>query len=432
MTHVRFGLFGARCTLTAISVALATACSSSVPAAVLEEYRSHDGDDSYTTETSTSAPEEQEGAGGGHDPYGGAGSVDTGKGADESKGENEGPNGGGGGETLGGGETPDPPPAPNVPMPYRGVNLAGAEFGTAIPGKEGIDYRWPTGKHVDYYLSKGMNTFRIGFKWERLQPSAKGELVDAYFSKLDAVVTHATSKGAKVTLNPHNFARYYDEPVGSSEVPADVFADLWRRLAERYASNGHVMFNLVNEPHTMPTEQWVKAANAAIAAIRAAGADNLVHVPGNAWTGAHSWTDNWYGTPNAVAMLDIQDPKDNFVYEVHQYLDESSSGSGEECVSETIGSERITSFVAWLRKHGKKGFVGELAGACNERCYAAVEDMLKAMMKASDVLVGWLWWAGGPGWGEYKFTLEPKDGKDRPQMAILRPFLFDPSAMPTL
>ena len=81
------------------------------------------------------------------------------------------------------------------------------------------------------------------------------------------------------------------------------------------------MFNLVNEPHTMPTEQWVGAANAAIAAIRVAGASNVIHVPGNAWTGAHGWNSSYYGTPNAKAMLDIVDPIDNLFFEAHQYLD---------------------------------------------------------------------------------------------------------------
>ena len=70
-------------------------------------------------------------------------------------------------------------------MPYRGVNLAGAEFGTALPGTEDRDYKWPTSSEVDYFVSKGMNTFRIGFKWERLQPVANGELAGPYLAKLD-------------------------------------------------------------------------------------------------------------------------------------------------------------------------------------------------------------------------------------------------------
>ena len=214
-------------------------------------------------------------------------------------------------------------------------------------------------------------------------------------------------------------------PVGSAQVPEAVFADLWRRLALRYGANPHVMFNLVNEPHDLPTEQWVLAANAAIAAIRGASAANTIIVPGNAWTGAHSWSSTSYGTPNSVAMLAITDPSNNVLYEVHQYLDANSSGGSGPCVSATIGSERVAGFVRWLRDNGKKGFVGELAGRDDAMCNAAVTDMLTTMMGASDVLVGWLWWAAGPAWREgYPFVIEPKNGLDRPAIALLRPFLF--------
>src|SRR6201999_429411 len=109
---------------------------------------------------------------------------------------------------------------------------------------------------------------RIGFKWERLQPSAYGGLEAPYLARLDGLVRYATSHGGNVILNPHNFARYYGDTVGSSKVPNAVFADFWGRLGTRYASNPRVMFNLVNEPHDLPSEQWVSAANSAIAAIR--------------------------------------------------------------------------------------------------------------------------------------------------------------------
>jgi endoglucanase len=318
--------------------------------------------------------------------------------------------------------TPDAGPAATT-MPYRGINLAGGEFGSAIPGNDGSDYRFPTEAEVDYYMSKGMTTFRIGFKWERLQAAANGEFDAAYDAKLGAIVTYATSKGAHVILNPHNFARYYGNTVGSSQVPNAVFADFWRRLSTEWASNPKVMFNLVNEPNTMPTEQWVGAANAAIAAIRAAGATNVIVVPGNAWTGAHSWYSNSYGTPNAVALLDVVDPADNVIFEAHQYLDPDSGGGGGNCVSTTVGSERLAGFIKWLRDNHKKGMIGEFAGGSNPTCNAAVTDMLTTIHGASDVLQGWLWWAGGPGWGNYVFTLEPNGGKDQPQMSLLEPFL---------
>lgn len=314
-------------------------------------------------------------------------------------------------------------PEPTGPVPFRGINLAGAEFGKAIPGVEGTDYAFPTVEELDYYIAKGMNTFRIGFAWERMQRVRYAPLSTEYADKVDDLVSYATARGARVVLNPHNFARYYGRTVGSKEVPSTVFADFWRRLATKYAHDRRVMFNLVNEPHGLPTEQWVEAANAAIAAIRAAGATNKIIVPGNSWTGAHSWYSTSYGTPNAVAMLDIVDPEDNLLFEAHQYLDRDSSGSSDQCASATVGRERLEPFVRWLRANGKRGFIGELAGGRNATCYAAIDDMLSYVMESSDVLDGWLWWAGGPWWGNYKFTLEPSNGVDRPQMVVLAPFL---------
>ncbi|MBX3233761.1 MAG: glycoside hydrolase family 5 protein [Labilithrix sp.] len=333
-------------------------------------------------------------------------------------------------ETPSAGEANDPAPEPIAEpsgLQYRGVNLAGAEFGTLTAsslGVEGRDYGWPTRAEIDYFQAKGMNTFRIGFAWERLQTKQFAELTPAYVAKLDDIVGYATSRGANVVLNPHNFAKYYGVHVGSAAVPASAFADLWKRLATRYAANARVMFNLVNEPAGLRTEQWVDSANAAIAAIRAAGAKNMIHVPGNAYTGAHSWNSTWYGTANAKAMLAIKDPGDNFVIEVHQYLDPDSGGKTGQCVSAKIGRERLAGWISWLRANGLKGFVGEFAGGDNALCNAAVKDMLDAMNEADDVIVGWLWWAAGPRWNpSYPFSIEPKNGVDAPQMALLTPYL---------
>ena len=308
---------------------------------------------------------------------------------------------------------------------FRGVNLSGADFtSSALPGVEGRDYGWPTHAEVDYFAAKGVNTFRIGFLWERMQPKAYGSLTASYAAKLDDLVAYVTAHGANVILNPQNFARYYGHLVGSSAAPNAAFADFWRRIATRYSASARVMFNLVNEPNGLPTEQWVGAANAAIAAIRSTGATNLIHVPGNAWTGAHSWNDSWYGTSNAKAMLSIEDPADHFVYEVHAYLDASAGGKTGDCVSKTIGSERLEGFLHWLRANKKKGFVGELAGGDNAVCDAAVTDMLTTIEAATDVLEGWLWWGAGPRWSAgYPFALDPVDGKDAPQLALLAPFL---------
>jgi hypothetical protein len=170
----------------------------------------------------------------------------------------------------------------------------------------------------------------------------------------------------------------------------------------------------MNEPNSMPTDQWVAAANAAIAGIRAAGATNLIHVPGNQWTGAHAWTANYYGTPNSVAMLNIVDPASNHVFEVHQYLDSDSSGTSTNIVNANIGVTRLSAFTSWLRANNKRGFLGEFAvanstigGGATQIGDEALTNMLSYIAANSDVWEGWAWWAAGPWWGSYMFTLEP-------------------------
>lgn len=323
---------------------------------------------------------------------------------------------------------------------FTGVNLAGAEFGDSyLPGTYGTHYIYPTFAEVDYFVSKGMNVFRLPFRWERLQPSLNAPLNSAEFTRLNTFVEYATSRGACVILDPHNYARYWlggrpggtEVLIGSAQLPNSAFADFWSRLAQIYKNNPRVIFGLMNEPHDMPTEQWVSAANAAIAAIRAAGASNLILVPGNAWTGAWTWHQSYYGTPNAVAMLNVTDPLNNFAFEVHQYLDPDGSGTSSQIVSPTVGVERLAGFTQWLKDHNRRGFLGEFAVARSmigdgptQIGDEALRNMLDHIHANSDVWLGWTWWAAGPWWGNYMFTLEPTStGADRPQMTILQPYL---------
>ncbi|MBN2000771.1 cellulase family glycosylhydrolase [candidate division KSB1 bacterium] len=303
---------------------------------------------------------------------------------------------------------------------YAGVNLAGAEFGgNNLPGNYNQHYTYPTRSEVDYFTGKGMNIFRLPFKWERLQHSANEKFNTAELGRLDQFIVYTTSKKAFVILDPHNYARYYGKIIGSDELPVSAFEDFWQKLASHYKDNPFVIFGLMNEPYGMETELWLSDANAAIGAIRSTGAKNLILVPGNAYTGAHSWTSTWYGTPNGTAMLDIVDPGDNYAFEVHQYLDDNSSGTSATCVGPTIGSTRLKNFTNWLRTNDKRGFLGEFGCSTDEKCLAALDDMLEYIDKNADVWLGWAYWAAGPWWGEYMFTIEPKNGTDRPQLAVL-------------
>ncbi len=308
---------------------------------------------------------------------------------------------------------------------WGGVNLSGAEFGDAIPGVLGTDYTWPTNQEIDYFAGRGMNVIRVPFRWERMQHTLNGALDTTYLASLDALVSHAAIDGVRVVFDPQNFARYNDNVIGTAAVPNSAFADFWFRLATHFAGSPNVVFGLMNEPHDLPTEQWASAANAGIAAIRAAGATQMILVPGNGYTGAWTWTDNYYGTPNSIAMLVITDSGNNFAFEVHQYFDDDGSGTSTTCVSTPgTGSARLVDFTSWLRMHGYKGYLGELAGANNSGCQTDVTDALAYMKANDDVWLGWTWWSAGPWWDDYIFTLEPTNNftVDAPQMSWLMPF----------
>jgi endoglucanase len=110
------------------------------------------------------------------------------------------------------------------------------------------------------------------------------------------------------------------------------------------------------------------------------------------------------------ALSALTDPQNKIVYEMHQYLDSDGSGTSEDCVSATIGSERIADATAWLKSEGKLGILGEFAGGSNSVCESAVTDMLTYMDGNTDVWLGALWWGGGPWWGDYIFSMEPPGG----------------------
>lgn len=304
--------------------------------------------------------------------------------------------------------TPNPQTIPRL----RGVNLAGAEFGDhTIPGTRGEEYEIPNNAEVDYFVSKGMNALRLPVKIERLQRTLNGPVG---FSEIDPFIAYATTtRSAYVILDPHDYARRAGQLYGSATMPSSALADFWRKAAEHYKTNARVVFGLMNEPFGITAAAWLPIAQESINAIRDTGATNLILVPGVQYTGAWCWTDE------SDAMSAIED--DNVVFEMHQYFNNDYSGATPDCVH---GAETLEAATAWLEQHGKKALLGELGGANNAGCTESLNDALTYMEGHSDQWFGWTWWAAGPWWGDYMFSVEPNaDGSDKPQMQILEAYL---------
>ena len=324
--------------------------------------------------------------------------------------------------------TASPNPLPAALLLHRGVNLSGGEFGACCPGRLGSDYAYPTHQDIDLMAARHVNHVRVPFRMERLQPRLLGPIDEAEWAKFFDPVTYAVSKGMTVVIEPHNFARYNGVVLTEVQI-----GDFWGRVVQRFLASERIWPDLMNEPHDMPTETWVKLAQAAIREIRRVGFKGRILVPGDGWDGAGSWTESWYGTPNAVAMLVINDP--NVVFEAHLYLDTDASGKGTECVSETIGAERLVPFVTWLKQNGRRGYLGELGAPNTPRCETAIRNTLARLEAEPTLWIGWAWWSAGHRWSlTYQLSVQPimfdaganvaHLGADRPQMEWIRPFIY--------
>ncbi|KAJ5963664.1 uncharacterized protein N7479_003540 [Penicillium vulpinum] len=308
---------------------------------------------------------------------------------------------------------------------WVGVSESGAEFGPGnVPGTLEKDYVWPKTSQIQILRDAGMNIFRVPFLMERLVPSSMTGSPDAtYLAALKSTVKFITDSGAYAVLDPHNYGRYNGNIITSTS----DFKAFWKTVATQFASNEKVVFDTNNEYHDLDQTLVLNLNQAAIDAIRAAGATSqYIFVEGNSWSGAHSWTAN---NDNLKALTDSED---KIVYEMHQYLDGDSSGTSESCVSATIGKERLESATAWLQDNNKRGFIGEFAGGVNSVCESAVENMLSYMADNSDVWMGAEWWAAGPWWGSYMYSLEPADGPAyATYLPILEKYFVDGSSTPT-
>lgn len=309
--------------------------------------------------------------------------------------------------------------AAGTPDWLLGVNLAGAEFSSQKnPGTYGFDYTYPSHSEIDYYADAGMSVIRLPFLWERLQTSAFGPLDASQLAHIDDVVNYANAKGLKVILDAHDYGSYQGSLIGSDAVPNAAFADLWAKLGGHFASDANVMFDLMNEPHAQTATQWLASTNAAIAAIRDAGATSQeILVSGTYSDGAWRWvkTDN-----AAVIGNGVQDPSHNFAFDVHQYLDSNGSGTHATVVSTTVGVERLEAITNWAEATGSHLFLGEVGVDTDQTSIAALDNMLSYMQTHSDAWQGATYWAGGPWWGNYMYSIEPVNGADKPQMDVLQ------------
>lgn len=320
--------------------------------------------------------------------------------------------------------TPAPAPTPAAPSFSVGININGAEYIGPAGEKTGIDF-FPTHGEIDYFAAKGMDNIRLPIAWESLQPTLNGELDPAFLAKIEDVVTYARSMGMQVIIDLHNGGAYNGNLIGTAEVPTSAFADVWSKLATVFADDSNVAFDLMNEPQHATATDLLPIINAGIAAIREAGATQQILIEGVNWTSAVSWI--WSGNAAVLgAPGAIVDPLNNYAFEVHQYLDDTS-GTHDWVVSETIGVEWVRDATEWARAAGVKLYLGEFGVADNPTALAALGNLMDYLAANTDVWQGVSYFSAGAFWNDYMFSVEPKLGLlDAAQMNVLEKYINAP------
>ncbi|KAK0102767.1 hypothetical protein ONS95_006364 [Cadophora gregata] len=309
---------------------------------------------------------------------------------------------------------------------YAGVAESGGEFGVysatatpgfGLPGRFGVDYQFINKAAIDVYVDQNkVNLFRIAFLLERMCPLSYGlgaKFNETHFQEFADAVNYVTvTKGAYCILDPHNYMRYNNpsqQPMTGSIIgdTSDVtaattaqFAAFWGELASRFKSNEKVIFGLMNEPHDMDNNLVLANDQAAINAIRAVGANQLILAPGGGWTGGHSWVESYTGNSpsSSEVMFKITDPVNNTAFDIHEYLDVDFSGGHAVCAQPAASN--LAGVTAWLKQYGFKAMITEFGAANGTQCATYLTDMVNYMAD-NDVYIGWTAWAAGPFWGTY-------------------------------
>ncbi|AIY42096.1 Cellulase [Collimonas arenae] len=301
-----------------------------------------------------------------------------------------------------------------------GVNLSGAEFAAdKLPGTIFKDYVYPDPADMRHFQSLGMNTFRLPFLWERIQPQLLGPLDEAEVHRIEETVAAARSLGTCVILDVHNYGEYRGKPIGSTEVPRAALADLWTRLLARFKDPENTAFGLMNEPSKLPVAEWAAVAQETLNILRKKGSRHLILVPGGSWSGAHSWFAKDNGVSNADAFRRFHDPADNYMIEVHQYADADFSGTSNTCVDPARLGAIMADIAVWANSTRRRLFLGEFGVPANQQCLQALAAIMDGM-KGNSAWGGWTYWTSGKWLGNYPFSLQPDSNGDKPQMTILK------------
>jgi hypothetical protein len=211
-------------------------------------------------------------------------------------------------------------------------------FSNQNPQTYNTDYWYPadgtnatsprTGKNSYQYLAaRGHTLTRMGFRWERLQPSLYKELSTTELTRMKRSISKAQAAGIKIVLDLHNYGEYRTTSdmvkLNSPSLPISALVDVWKRLSYNFKSHPNVVaYDIMNEPYVnvgipkgsyaTPQAAWESAAQQVVDVIRTSGDQKRIMVP--CYAGVAMGVPRYHASPWIRNGGDI-------MYEAHHYFD---------------------------------------------------------------------------------------------------------------
>ena len=258
-----------------------------------------------------------------------------------------------------------------------------------------------------FATNDGLNTFRLPVGWQFLVNDNLGGTLDSTnFGTYDALMQGCLDNAEMCIIDIHNYARWNGQIVGQGGPTNAEFSSLWSQLATKYADNDKVVFAVMNEPHGVDIDTWAETVQAAVTAIRKAGATSQkILLPGNEWTHGSALIDN--GSAKALkAVTNIDGSTDNLIFDVHQYLDSDGSGTHTTCTDDHASDYQALG--DWLRDNKRQAILTETGGgADSDTCLEKLCSLFDVLNNYSDVYLGWTGWAAGAFASGYELAETP-------------------------
>lgn len=305
---------------------------------------------------------------------------------------------------------------------FAGVNIAGFDFGCTTDGTcvitgttgpyppLGGSYPDGPGQMSHFVKDDNLNIFRLPVGWQFLVNGVLGGTLNATnLAQYDTLVQACLATDAYCIIDIHNYARWNGGIIGQGGPTNDQFANLWSQLATKYASQSKILFGVMNEPHDLTVTTWATSVQAAVTAIRNAGATSqLILLPGTQYTSAGAFIS----TGSAAALLGVTNPDGTttgLIFDVHKYLDSDNSGGGADCVTNNI-ADAFQPLATWLNSVGRQAILTETGGPNTSNCATYLCQEIAFLNANSNVYIGYVGWAAGSfSASTYALTETPTD-----------------------